>query len=175
MKYIALFAIVFFAAVPAIAQTVSVTTLCSQLVAHTPGEDVEFKPGVDAQGNPITPADINAPIEAIAYPIQIPIEIDIVKLLDLELPPGIESSTEMNAAVAFLSVEKDGRVFYNGQDVSDRVTYTCKDDLDAVAPAAAPAAQPAPAATPAQAPAQAEPAPASAPTPESTPSNEQAQ
>jgi hypothetical protein len=163
MKYLTVFAAVLFACAPAFAQTISVTTVCSQLAQYSAQPGTEFKPGVDVNGNPVAPADIDAPVPPIAYPVQIPIEVDILRLIEVDLPAQVEDSMEMDASVAYVTLEEDGRVFYNGQDISDQVTHACKEESEE-APAAVPVATETPAAAPAPVtlPAAAEPASAAA-------------
>ncbi|MBM3524508.1 MAG: hypothetical protein FJX57_16295, partial [Alphaproteobacteria bacterium] len=47
---------------PAQAQTITIDGAACRalLVEHKPSADVEYKPGVDARGRPVAPADLNA-------------------------------------------------------------------------------------------------------------------
>jgi hypothetical protein len=83
------FAIVF-ALMPfaAAAQTISVSPHdCQQLVAHVPGADVEYKPGVDVHGNAVAPADLGGGSQ-----LDLPQSIDIAIGVDLADRLGLRDS-----------------------------------------------------------------------------------
>ena len=142
---------------PAFADQIAITAVCSELPGNEPEgiEEAEYKPGVDVNGKPVAPADLNQPVKAINYPIQVPIEIDVLELLELEIPASVKAATDMESRVAYATLYEDGRVEYNGQNISQQVTYKCQDTLPKltdvepqppVTPPAVPAAAPAPAA-----------------------------
>ncbi len=96
--------------------------LCNRTgVKYVPSADVEYKPGIDAKGNFIVAADLDATLGPEMYPLRIPIEVDIVERFDLDVPLGIISDPE----VAGIMVFEDGRVTYNGKEVSDKVEVFC--------------------------------------------------
>jgi hypothetical protein len=141
-------ATVYAAPVPAFAQDSQ--ALCKLMAT--------YRPGVDAQGNPVVPADINAAVSQNDV-VKIPVTVDLAKSLTQNLPAG----TEMDAAVSMIEIHKDGKVLYNGQDVTGRATAICGS-----APAQAADAAPADLTAPVDEPAAADivaPAPAPAPAP----------
>lgn len=112
--------------VPVAAQEVNQETLCRLLPAHQPvvakpTEGVEYKAGIDVHGNPVIAADLGAPLTAVAQPVVIPIEVDLAQRFNLTLPAGVE----LKPTVATMRIHADGRVEYNGQDVSDQAYYLC--------------------------------------------------
>ena len=57
---------------------------CARLVQHVPADDVTYKPGVDARGRPVVPADLGGgPTIAIPDEINIQIGIDLADRLAL--------------------------------------------------------------------------------------------
>jgi hypothetical protein len=92
-----------------------------------------YTPGVDVHGNAVVPADLKAAAGANDV-IKIPVTIDLAKTLSQNLPAG----TEMDAAVSMIEIHKDGKVMYNGQDVTQQASAVC---ASATAPAADATAQ----------------------------------
>ncbi|MBX2834152.1 MAG: hypothetical protein KTR28_04175 [Micavibrio sp.] len=82
------------------------------------GDDVNFKPDHDV------PADIN-PLNASPGAILIPIEINLAQRYGLVLPAG----TELKPVVSSIAIYPDGRIEYNGQDVSQKVEEICESDV----------------------------------------------
>lgn len=91
---------------------------CARLVEHRARADVEYKPGVDARGRPVKPADLN-PGPAIAPPqsFSFDVNVDLKKF-------GVPSNSilsQPNAGVGKITVEDGGRrVLYNGQSLGNR-------------------------------------------------------
>jgi hypothetical protein len=115
---------------------------CRLLPDHKASADVTYKPGVDARGKPVVPADINAaPMGLAEQTIVVPLTIDLAKRLnhhtkglDLEATPG------------FLEIAPSGRITYNGRDLTSQVHAVCAGIPQETAPpdAAAPDRQTAP-------------------------------
>lgn len=57
-------------------------------------------------------------------PVDIPITFDIARKLDISVPDGVE----MNVPIAFISVYRDGRIMYDGRDISGRLDDGCNND-----------------------------------------------
>lgn len=114
--------------------------LCRQTYVHTPDANVAYQPGVDVNGNAVAPADLNAAPNMVPDYISVPLTIDLAQRLNYPLPAG----TEMKGALGNLSLYKDGRVMFNGQDLSPQAQALCagKEPPRAqAAPAQAPAEQ----------------------------------
>jgi hypothetical protein len=61
------------------AETVAVSAAdCKKLVAHTPNDDVTYKPGVDVRGKKVAPADLDG-----GYQMELPESIDLQIGVDL--------------------------------------------------------------------------------------------
>ena len=100
-------------------------------VEHVPDADVEYKPGIDAKGNFIVPPDVGFSSGGMTYPINIPLELDIIERFNLDVPIGIMS----DPTIAGIRVFEDGNVTYNGQEITDQVRNFCQenrlvDDID---------------------------------------------
>jgi hypothetical protein len=79
-----------------------------------------YQAGVDGDGNAVAPADVTAVPTAMPDYIEVPVTIDLARKLGTA-PTG----TEINAPVANLKLYKDGRVEYNGQDISSNAASMC--------------------------------------------------
>ncbi|MEZ5813586.1 MAG: hypothetical protein R3E13_02495 [Alphaproteobacteria bacterium] len=105
---------------PVSAQVVSITGLCQTLPEYRQGEGVEHVSGAEAG---VVPADVNGGlVKEVPDVINIPVDVILAERFasvkipqDLELKPG----------VATVSVRKDGRVEYNGQDISAQAYSLC--------------------------------------------------
>jgi hypothetical protein len=99
------------------AQTLSITaTDCSNLVRHAPAPDVAYRPGTDARGRPVAPADLNP-----APQIRVPDTIVFDAAADLRRF-GIPASSPLfqpNVMLGEVHVDKEGRAFFNGQPLGD--------------------------------------------------------
>ena len=105
---------------PAIAQTVTVTGAdCSRLVQHQPAPDAAYRPGVDVRGRPVAPADLNP-----APQIRVPETITIDIAVDLRRfgVPRTSPLFEPNVRLGTVTVDKEGRVSYDGQPLGDPET-----------------------------------------------------
>ncbi len=88
---------------------------CRQLVEHTASPGVNYQPGVDARGRPVTPADLPSSGTQIQPPQSITIDIKQSLAGRFGIPsnsPLLDPSVE----VGKITVEDGGRrVLYNGQ------------------------------------------------------------
>ena len=95
--------------------------LCQALVAATPDADVAYQPGVDADGNPVAPADLpDQPQMKLPSKINIPLTLNMAQALNLNTSAypynQLGAGTEMQ--LGMLTVEGD-KVTFNGQPLSD--------------------------------------------------------
>lgn len=113
------------AASPAGAQgqvTVTVTKSdCARLVKHVPAPDVAYRPGVDARGRPVAPADLEGAVR-IAPPQTIVLELE-VDLQDRFGTPANPDLFEADAQIGQVVVRPDGRAYYNGQPLQDEAAF----------------------------------------------------
>ena len=116
------------------AQTVTesrLTTLCQQRATdHTPNVSAEYQPGIDVDGDAVVPADIGTTLDKSIYPLRIPLEMDILERFNVDLPEDF--ITEAN--IADIMVYEDGRVTYNGQDISAQLDELCVENKVIVTP-----------------------------------------
>jgi len=91
-------------------------TNCQRIVKYVADQDVTYKPGVDAQGRPVVPADLN----------QNQIKIPDTVFIDLSLPfkdllknynPKLKNA-EVYVGLIEYNISS-GRMLYNGQALSD--------------------------------------------------------
>lgn len=129
MMYFALAFLMFFIAHPAHAQQVVVPIDCPVAANYQGGDEAQYKPGVDVDGNAVAPADLNAVENPLKWPIRVPVRIDILEQFDVTLPEGAEDALSMNEVdLAYLDFYEDGRVFYNEQDLTQQVSPLCNED-----------------------------------------------
>lgn len=107
-------------ALPALAQKITMDGVdCQRLtVTHVPAPDVTYKPGVDAQGRKVAPADLNGGAAQFTVPDRITFDVAV----DLRRY-GIPSTSplyEPNLPLGKVTVERDGRAFYNGQPLQNQ-------------------------------------------------------
>ena len=99
-------------------------TFCNVLPAYQQASGVEYVPGVDIKGQVVASADVSgSPIMRSFETIEIPVEADLVQRFGLNVPTGIE----LKPYVALISIHKDGRVDYNGQDISQKAHDMCNE------------------------------------------------
>lgn len=104
------------------AEEVLISSFCQQVKSYQSG-GAEYTPGVDVNGNAVAPADLNAIDMPIVDPVQLPVEIYLQDYFDLDLPdvPGLE----LKPTIADLEIFQDGRILYNGQDISQPLLEQC--------------------------------------------------
>lgn len=101
-----------------------VKTLCKTIQPYTPQQGIagaDYVPGVDVHGKPVAPADLSGGMPAM-NPVVIPVEINLAQRFGLVLPNGVEMKPE----IARIEIFQDGRILYNGADVSQRIHSTCE-------------------------------------------------
>ena len=87
---------------------------CSRLVNHVAAADVNYRPGVDVNGNAVAPADLNAQPQ-----IRMPDVISIPVTIDLATNLGIDTPFLARPTVGEVQITRDGRVSFNGQPIGD--------------------------------------------------------
>ncbi len=99
--------------------------LC-QNIADYQSDDAEYKPGVDVNGNAMVPADLNRIEVPIVDPVNSMVEIDFEEYFDLDLSdvPG----AEIKPTIADFEIFQDGRILYNGQDITQKVVARCNEE-----------------------------------------------
>lgn len=80
-----------------------------------------YQAGVDVKGNPVVPADLNPVPVAAPTVMEVPMTYDLAKKLGQNLPEGIE----MKGSLASIKLYSNGKVEYNGQDISSNAAAMC--------------------------------------------------
>jgi hypothetical protein len=85
-----------------------------------------YQPGVDVKGRPVVPADVGQN-QAIKIPehYAIPVKADLLQLLGAVVPAGLD----LEAMMGIIEVQPDGRITYNGQDLTDGAQEVCAEYL----------------------------------------------
>jgi hypothetical protein len=106
-----------FAPVAAAAQTLSVSRAdCTQLAPYT-GGDADYVPGVDANGDPVAPADIGLS-PSLPDTIEIPLQMDVLRRFHL---PAGSRLLQGKAFLGLVSI-KDGKAYLDGAPLDDAET-----------------------------------------------------
>lgn len=79
-----------------------------------------YQPGVDVKGNAVVAADVNAAPTMGPDVVRIPMTVDLAQRLG-SVPAGVE----MAAATGMVEIHKDGRVSFNGQDMTEVAVVLC--------------------------------------------------
>jgi len=103
----------------AIGETVEVSDeVCAAAIAHVPGDDVAFKPGVDVGGNAVAPADLPSR-NAVRVPGTMLIELSVPLGKDAGGPAG-KGGAAASMPLGSLAVDiASGRVVYNGEPLGE--------------------------------------------------------
>ena len=90
---------------------------CQRLSEYVPDPGVAYQPGIDVQGQPVTPAELGgAPQLSIPETTTIAIEVDLQDRFGF---PANKNSFEGSAQIGIVEVDPDGRARFNGQPLQD--------------------------------------------------------
>lgn len=93
---------------------------CRLFSAHRAEAGVAYTPGVDVRGRAVAPADINAaPADLGRQTMVIPLSIDMAERIDTL------AGVKLEATQGFLEITPDGRVMFNGQDLTPQAYAVC--------------------------------------------------
>jgi hypothetical protein len=107
--------------VPAFAAEVQLPPECRVLPEHKAAADVNYQPGVDVHGKAVVPADVNSNPMGMNQTIVVPLTIDLAQRLQGMNVQGLNLETTLG----FLEFSPDGRVTYDGQDLTTQVHVLC--------------------------------------------------
>lgn len=87
--------------------------VCQQMVAYQPepGNDAEYKPGVDVHGKPVVEADITPSVIKPPEVYSFHVTVDLAEYMGLTVPTGLEDKAVMGT----IQMDKDGHMTFNGQ------------------------------------------------------------
>jgi hypothetical protein len=85
------------------------------IVEHVPGPSVAFRPGVDAYGNAVAPADLPGS-RRVRLPkvIRIRLQVDLNTYLGIAPQPGVEADAQLGQITV-----RGSRVYFNGQPLDE--------------------------------------------------------
>jgi hypothetical protein len=95
---------------------------CAALQRYVPAPDVNYTPGVDADGNAVAPADLDSGTPPLEMPSDI--TIAITSLLQQRFGiPADPNSYKPEAYIGTVTVKADGRAYFNDQPLQDDAAY----------------------------------------------------
>ncbi len=94
---------------------------CRMLPEHKAQADVAYQPGVDVNGKHVVPADINAAPIAAPEKVVMPLTIEMAQLLQNNNVQGLN----LESTLGFIEIEQNGRVLYDGKDITSQVYVLC--------------------------------------------------
>ena len=104
---------------PVLAEEAQIRDFCQKLPAHIPDDDVNFRPGRDN----VVPADLNPLNTGTFEKVDIPITVQLAERFPtLNIPADLE----LEPNVGMISIYMDGRVEYNGRDISSQAYSLCE-------------------------------------------------
>ena len=104
---------------------------CRMLPEHKAQAGVAYQPGVDVNGKAVVPADINAAPIAVPEKIVMPLTIQMAQLLQNNNVQGLN----LESTLGFIEIEQNGRVIYDGQDITSQVYVLCDKKHENASPA----------------------------------------
>lgn len=99
--------------------------VCERHYIHKPDANVAYQSGVDVQGNAVVPADVAPSPMGVPDYMEVPLTAELGKAMQIELPEGFETKANLGNLKLF----RDGRVEYNGQDITAKASEFCGVDL----------------------------------------------
>lgn len=101
--------------------TVTVGDPCEALTLHEPAPDVAYQPGLDAEGNPVAPADLEGGGGSIVGPdhaYDINLTTPLSEVTDTSPGTGAERVKDSELYIGKVTV-RGGKVYFNGQLIGD--------------------------------------------------------
>ena len=123
MKLLTLFILLWLASPDAGAEEV-LPPECKLLAVQSPNNsDAAYQPGVDVHGKPVVPVDLNAgqPSALVPQTVVVPLSVDLAQRLQGHTVEGLQ----LEAPLGMLEIHPNGRVVYNGQDLTPQVYPLC--------------------------------------------------
>ena len=110
---------------------------CEALTAHTPRDDVAYRPGLDVSENAVALADVNAAgqinLDA-DHEFRLPIELPLDNALAVAAADTLNIVRDSNIGVGTVTI-KNGRAYFNDEPVGDAQSHSiaaeCQKQQDA--------------------------------------------
>ncbi len=104
--------------------------MCQSITMLSGLRGAAYVPGVDVNGKRVAPAEVDDGLNnsfGLPQQIDVPITVDLAQHIGIKNPKGLELDSE----VGKLSIMNDGKILYNGKDITENVTVYCKElDVD---------------------------------------------
>ena len=97
--------------------------VCGTRAGFVGDGSANYKPGVDAHGKSVAPADLSPQMPGMGEVIRVPMSINLEQRLSKMLPAG----TELKADAGLVEIYRDGRVMYNGMDITTQTNTLCRE------------------------------------------------
>lgn len=101
------------------------TEICRSVAAMRGSDTVysaDYVEGVDAYGREVAPADVASDTpQIVPDTLEIPVRIDVLQAIGIESYGGLD----MLPHIGVMRVSKDGRVTYNGRDLTPEFQVIC--------------------------------------------------
>ncbi|MBU6474384.1 MAG: hypothetical protein KGQ70_00325 [Alphaproteobacteria bacterium] len=97
---------------------------CENLVNYQTPPGVDYQPGVDADGNPVVPADITPSPVTLPETYSFTLNVDAAKYLGLTVPAGSQGLMPVGKVTVDT---KTGAATWNGQPMEGEAVATLKD------------------------------------------------
>lgn len=124
MKFVLAVLLLTVSAFPAFAQ--NDLALCKLRAQHVARADVTYQPGIDVYGKPVVAADVSSTPGMVPDNIRIPLNIDLAQRLG-----AVTTGAKLDADMGYVEIHKDGRVTFNGQDMTNATAIACGDQASA--------------------------------------------
>ncbi|WP_435641852.1 hypothetical protein [Micavibrio aeruginosavorus] len=97
--------------------------VCGTRAGFVGDGSANYKPGVDAHGKSVAPADLSPQMPGMGEVIRVPMTVNLEQRLSKMLPAG----TELKADAGLVEIYRDGRVLYNGVDITTQTNTLCRE------------------------------------------------
>lgn len=106
---------------PPDSETVMVGDPCDAFTVYEPAPDVAYQPGIDADGNPVEPADVDGSSPPLLEPDhQYRVDLTLPLGDAIDTPPGSGAERVKDSYIAIGQVTvRDGRAYFNDQPLDD--------------------------------------------------------
>ncbi len=94
---------------------------CESLTSYEPAPDVAYQPGVDAEGNPVAPADLDGGSGSILKPdreYRVDVTVPLSDVTNTSDGSGAARVADSDVNIGTVTV-RDGKVYFDGQLIGD--------------------------------------------------------
>jgi hypothetical protein len=98
---------------------------CESLSAHTASDDVAYKPGIDAEGNDIAPADLNSSGQLNLdddHEFWLPIDVPLADVTNIAATDTMDAISASDIGVGTVTV-KNGQAYFDGEPLGDSESH----------------------------------------------------